>query len=424
MCRIIVTMTENGFGADGAHFFYEDFMIVGSDGNSKAVEYLEKAIVFVNKSLDSGMIVNDESISANCKVLAGVGAIISVGIQKLKNGSVEKFDLLKQGIRQLCEKIIAKFDELKAFISESEFAMEVIGEVSVLKKFLMDVFELGTKEVIETFKGVYELNTPLNIAYTISSLLAQISTNPLEIGKKFGEKSALETFIKTIVGDLVFIEALATGLFKKLNMYDLERLIGEIIDIKDLVDDIDDNKEKITWNDFKKDFPDLINDVIQKDNSTAEKVEEIQKKLEEELPDDAFYIGVFENAEYEKDFYYHVGNHDNFLESRNLESGHGEKFNVFVYRSETADEYSEEVYENLEVEMEGLSNYDHKLTNKELVDSMIGSVSTGFIALINYDRGAQISFANCPDHARGPGNWTQVWLGRNKRGVNFIVGYP
>ncbi|EGT39516.1 hypothetical protein CAEBREN_24293 [Caenorhabditis brenneri] len=417
-------MTENSFGADGAHLFYEDFMIVGSDGSSKAVENLEKAIVFINRSLESGMIMNDESISANCKVLAGVGAIISVGIQKLKNGSAEKFDSLKQKIRQLYEKIIVKFDELKSFISGTEFAMEVIGEVGVLKKFLMDVFELSTKEAIESFKGVYELNTPLNIAYTISSLLAQISTNPLEIGKKFGEKSALETFIKIIVGDLVFLEALATGLFKKLNMYDLERLIGEIIDIEDLIDDIDDNKEKITWDDFKKDFPDFIKAVIQKDNSTAEKVEEIQKKLEEELPDDAFYIGVFENAEYETDFYYHVGNHDNFLESRNVESGYGEKFNVFVYRSEKAGVYSEKDYEELEEAMEVLSTYDHKLTNKELVDIMTGSESTGFIALINYDRGAQISFANCPDHAKGPGNWTQVWLGRNKRGVDFIVGYP
>ncbi|EGT39521.1 hypothetical protein CAEBREN_15212 [Caenorhabditis brenneri] len=55
---------------------------------------------------------------------------------------------------------------------------------------------------------------------------------------------------------------------------------------------------------------------------------------------------------------------------------------------------------------------------------MAGRSDIGFAAIINYDRGAQILSTNSPDHANGPGNWTQVWLGGNQRGVNFVIGYP
>ncbi|EGT39505.1 hypothetical protein CAEBREN_02288 [Caenorhabditis brenneri] len=396
-------------------------------GSEKAVEYLEQAITIVSESIDAGRIVSSSSSNDVCKVLAAVGSILSIGIKTNFHDTdvAEKFDQLAEKIKQLEDRIIESYDKLKDFISESAFIMKTIGEVDGMKQLLMDVIHLREKETVENFKDVYEQKTPLKIGYSMLSLLDQNSTNPLDLGKTYGEDSqkSLRAICNILIGDLIFLEAIASGLFKKLNMYDCERLIGGSIDVTDLKEDEDSDYE--AWDQFSDDFDDFVKEVVQSGKSTHGMAEMIQEKLEDECPNESFYICVFENAKIEQDYYYYIENQDNLLEAKNVESKFGDKFNVLVYRSENAHEYSEEEYNALQEEMKFLSGFDHNKTNKQIVDEqMAGRSDIGFAALINYDRGAQILSTNSPDYASGPGNWTQVWLGGNQRGVNFVIGYP
>lgn len=284
-----------------------------------------------------GSIVFPPPINVWCGALAGVGALLLFGIPENKADPVaEKLKELAEKIKELEKKVLRRFDEMKVFISENKFSMEVIGEVETLKKFLHNVFDVKNKKRIENFRAASNQKTPLNIAYILSSLLAQKSTNPLMMAleKSHDEKEeTLKTWeytITTIASDLIFIEALSVGLLKNGNEYDLNRLISEYYHILDVIDQIKEKYDVGAWSRFKKEFPKFSGELYRFGFNNGNRAEVVKKRLEEICPHDSFYVCVYESGEFEKDYYYHVARPYNLVEANNVQD---HKYSVFVYRS-------------------------------------------------------------------------------------------
>ncbi|EGT39510.1 hypothetical protein CAEBREN_12684 [Caenorhabditis brenneri] len=413
-------------------------------GDSDPLDQVEGAVQIINGSLAIGAIFTPPPINVACGVLAAVGSfILSNAFGGKKDPVAEKFKLLTQKLKELEEKIIARFDEMKVFISENKFSMEVIGEVATLKKFMMEVFESSIMNIasdhklaIENFRKACDLTPPLTIAYTISSLLAQKTTNPLtmaiEKSHKDKEKAVAywEDVFRTLIWDLVLIECIAAGLFKNKNLYDCERIIEESMEIDDILEEIEKNYNVGPWSVFKKNFPNFANELIYIGANKLDRMELVQNELKRKCPRDSFYICIFDSCEFEKDYYYHISKPHNIVEAKDLASREyrrNRKFSIFVYRSYKGTRIAQSEYERLVKKMKENPKYDNKKSNKELVELMKNDVrSDGLIAVMSYWKSSYIGFVNCPEYAKGPGNFCMTWLGdhKDRRAIDWIVGFP
>ncbi|EGT39486.1 hypothetical protein CAEBREN_11849 [Caenorhabditis brenneri] len=414
-------------------------------GDTDTLGKVDGAVQIISGSLAIGMFTAPPPINLACGVLAAVGSLISIGINAFGGKSdpaAEKFKLLTQKLKELEEKIIARFDEMKVFISENKFSMEVIRGVATLKKFMMEVFESSImntasdhKLAIENFRKACDLTPPLTIAYTISSLLAQKTTNPLamSIEKSHKDKEKAleywENVIRTLIWDLVLIECIAAGLFKNKNLFDCERIIEESMEVDDILEEIEKIYNVGPWAEFKKKFPSFAEGLIWHGTDKRDRMILVQNELKLKCPRDSFYICIFDSGEFEKDYYYHIGTPHNIVEVRNLASReHGNrKFSIFVYRSYKGTRIAQSEYERLVKKMNKNPKYDNKKSSKELVDLMKKDVrSDGLIAVLSYSKNSLIDFVKCPEYAKGPGNFRMTWLGDHKdwKRIDWIVGFP
>ncbi|CAL2052185.1 unnamed protein product [Caenorhabditis brenneri] len=413
--------------------------------DSDTLDKIDGAVQIISGSLAIGMIVTPPPINLACGVLAAVGSFISVGINAFgekKDPVAEKFKLLTQKLKELEQKIIARFDEMKVFISENKFSMEVIGEVATLKKFMMKVFESSIMNIasdhklaIENFRKACDLTPPLTIAYTISSLLAQKTTNPLtmaiEKSLKDKEKAVAywEDVFRTLIWDLVLIECIAAGLFKKENLYHCERIIEESMEVDDILEELEKIYNVGPWAEFKKRFPNFAEGLISHGIDKKHRMELVQNELKLKCPRDSFYICIFDSGEFEKDYYYHIDKPHNIVEAKDLASReHGNrKFSIFVYRSYKGTRIAQSEYDRLVEKMKKDPKYDNKKSSKELVELMKKDVrSDGLIAVMSYWKSSYIGFVNCPEYAKGPGNFCMTWLGdhKDRKAIDWIVGFP
>ncbi|CAL2052183.1 unnamed protein product [Caenorhabditis brenneri] len=408
-------------------------------GDTDTLGKVDGAVQILTGSLAIGMFVAPPPINLACGVFAAVGSFISIGINAFgkKNDPVaEKFKLLTQKLKELEEKIIARFDEMKVFISENKFSMEVIGEVATLKKFMMKVFESSDqKQAIENFKKACDRTPPLTIAYTISSLLAQKTTNPLVMAiEKLNEDKEKtleywENVIRTLIWDLVLIECIAAGLFKNKDLYDCERIIDESMEIDDILEEVEKSYNVGPWAVFKKNFPHFAEGLIWHGTDKRDRIGLVHDELKLKCPRDSFYICIFDSGEFEKDYYYHIDKPHNIVEVKDLASRErgNRKFSIFVYRSYKGIRIAQSEYERLVKKMKEKLKYDNKKSNKELVELMKKDVrSDGLIAVMSYWKNSLIDFVKCPEYAKGPGNFCMTWLGdhKDRKAIDWIVGFP
>ncbi|EGT39484.1 hypothetical protein CAEBREN_09618 [Caenorhabditis brenneri] len=340
----------------------------------------------------------------------------------------KKMSLLTSKIQELNVKIMAQFDDMKSFITENKFSIEIIGEVATLKKFLDDVLERFTEQSLENFRAAYERKSPLNIAYTLMSMLAQKSTNPFlmamdaEQNKRIATLDAWTKIIRTVMGDLLYLEFFASGLINDKDMFDGDRLIEQSEEINEFLKQFEFKFKDEGWLKFKKEFEQHL-----KDNywlSNGFKAEEITKVLEKECPDHSFYVGVFNSrSDYEKDFYYHCADKDNFIEVRDVVD-----CNAFVYRSETARTTNDDGYKKVEEAVKSCGKIQNNQPGKSMKALMNEDVlkkvpSAGFVALIKSDKGIFVQWANSPGRSNGPG-WKENLSLSGEGEVNIVVGLP
>uniref|UniRef100_A0A1I7TVU2 Crystaline entomocidal protoxin n=1 Tax=Caenorhabditis tropicalis TaxID=1561998 RepID=A0A1I7TVU2_9PELO len=316
----------------------------------REVEVVDGVVKIITGSLAIGMVVTPPPVNAVLGVLAGVGALISVGLSFAPDKVdpvQEKLEELTKKIEELDEKIIERFDDMKSFISENKFSVEIIGEVATLKKLMNDVLTLHSKEAIQNFANAYEQNSPLNIAYILMSLLAQRSTNPMAMAMEKDKDKRTETFntweniIQTIIGDLYFLEGIACGLLKKSNLYDGKRLIEQVDEINEVVKIWGDKYINGAWNEFKKGLPDYLKSHTHLNN--WQKSEDIRNSLQKTCPEHSFYVCITNRIYENHHVSYVCTNPDDFIEVRDQGL-----CCAFVYRSRKAKNTKKEEFERVQ----------------------------------------------------------------------------
>ncbi|CAL2052179.1 unnamed protein product [Caenorhabditis brenneri] len=186
--------------------------------------------------MEIGMVVFFPAGTVVCGLLAATAGLCSTLIDVFHSKPdpvAEELKILTQKIKELDKKVTERYKEMKLFITENKFSNDIIGEVSVLKNFLHDFLTEVTSDSLSNFAAAYEMNSPLDIAYTLMSLLAQRSTNPLVMAmEKDSSKETFETWektIQTILSDLLVLESLCCGLLKNKKKYGTHRLL-ELVD--------------------------------------------------------------------------------------------------------------------------------------------------------------------------------------------------
>lgn len=199
------TCFENGFrAADGSHTFFEiskepirQPQLVTGVYASRAVDCVNASLTVIEGCLAVGMVFTSPPVSIIFGALAGVGALIQAGLSFIPDEPdplEEKLEFLTQKIEELDGKIKARFDDMKSFITENKFSEQIISEVATLKKFLRDCLASYTAESIQNFENAYYQSTPLDMTYTLLSLLSQKTTNPLVMALDKEAKKARATF--------------------------------------------------------------------------------------------------------------------------------------------------------------------------------------------------------------------------------------
>ncbi|EFO89296.1 hypothetical protein CRE_15654 [Caenorhabditis remanei] len=198
---------------------------------------------------------------------------------------IEKLAVLEKKIDELGKKMAAQFADLKEFITEVNFLTNISVPTSNLMRFMQDLMNDPSPKALENFQSAYNDRKPLKIAYDLLSFLEHEKTNPLRMAMKADPLRTSTTFNKwadkfaSILGQFLFLEAMASGLMKDNDDFDVNLIIQRS---GELVKDMDKLKEV-----YKKDpiyfeaMENYIADFL--DNNSNFERWEIANKIEEDL---------------------------------------------------------------------------------------------------------------------------------------------
>lgn len=287
------------------------------------------------------------SVKTALDALMAVGALVKLFTSKPEKPDpvLEKLKELETKIDQLMVQMNANFAKLEAFITEINFTERVIVPTQVLGEYLKDCLKVPCKKSYDNFEDAYKKFKPLELAYTLSKLMKNDSTNPLiksmnaDVEKSRATFDKWVTIITGVLAEFLYIEAIASGLFADSDTYNADRMLenAEKVSI-----DIQNTKKVYEESDaywpavatFLKDF--LNNNKYMK---PAQKAERIQEKLETILTSNAFLILV--SSHYGSLRKSTAG--DNKLHAFECNDGSG----AVIYRSTTAPSAGKEQFDKL-----------------------------------------------------------------------------
>lgn len=168
--------------------------------------------------------------------IVGVGNVIKAILKFIPDKPDPVFGKLKSlehKIDKLSELVNAKFDDMKAFITEVNFYVEVMSPASNLMMLMRDCMKHPDKQAVENFLEAYERHPPLIMAYSVFSLLEHKSTNPLKMSMDTDPLKRKSTFNKwydifdDVLGEFLLLEAFGSGLLEKENTYNCHRIVDK-----------------------------------------------------------------------------------------------------------------------------------------------------------------------------------------------------
>uniref|UniRef100_A0A1I7TVT4 CHAT domain-containing protein n=1 Tax=Caenorhabditis tropicalis TaxID=1561998 RepID=A0A1I7TVT4_9PELO len=360
--------------------------------------------------------------------LVGAGSALQAGMKFVKNDTDPVDDKLKElskTIHDVEKQLHANFDDLKAFITETEFTGDIIGETSSLMRHLRSCLKRMDQRSRENFRAAYEKKTPLSLAYSMISLLELSSTNPLVMSMAQEKAKTKATFKKWediilgVLGELMTIEAFASGLLKKENQYDFNRIMEKTQEVSEYIEKwrFEIGKDQGYWQHLKED----LKGFLEKNSnlSLAERADAIKGELEKYLTNDAFYISVHYAWDHENWGWMNTkAGEDQFIHL----NGYGpHNLNTFVYRSKLANTVEIEKLEEMRIKVQAFKTEAFKdKMPQALLDDPIPNA--GFTILYGKLM-EEIRSANCPRREFGPGWWTYNFDfgGPDKR--RLFVGY-
>lgn len=390
------------------------------------IKKVDATIDVVKGCLKFGMLLAPPPFNVTCAAIAGLGSLIQSGLKFVpgKEDPVKKkiMELVEQ-IDKLDEKTKARFDDLKSFITENNFSVEIINEIATQKKFMIDCITFCTPHSIQNFKEAYEQNTPITMIYTLMSLLEQKSTNPLFMAMAAEKLKTTVVFhkwedtIKAVTGEIKLLEAFACGLLKNNEQYHCEIILERSEEIYDAMKIWRKEYEIVDWDQMTEHIKDYLKFNWRLSNS--EKADEIKKKIEAIADKDAFYIIV---CDHRKSFDENRLWYKDVIDNKQLivikDCGGA---NCFIYCSKKANTV---VMKSLEAMKKDVQSYINRKFSGKLTEKLVAKPipNAGFILLIG-DLKEEIRVANFKRYEDGPGWYTYYYDFGGPVARRLLVGY-
>ncbi|CAL2043211.1 unnamed protein product [Caenorhabditis brenneri] len=197
------------------------------------VKEVNKWVDLIKESANVGKFIFGDVMKSVAEI-AGLGGFVKAIIVFMPvkpDPIISKLKELEVKIDAITSRMSQHFNDMKSFMTELNFYVEVITPTSKLTKFMLDCLNHPTKNAKENFEKEYNKQTPLSIAYTLIGYLEHKSTNPLTMAMNADRLKTKGTFekwqgiINAVLGQFLFLEAFACGLLKDKNQYDANQLI-------------------------------------------------------------------------------------------------------------------------------------------------------------------------------------------------------
>ncbi|CAL2052212.1 unnamed protein product [Caenorhabditis brenneri] len=387
-------------------------LLLQTDADTK--EFLEKldgAIDIARGCLEIGTFIFPEA-SAVFLILAGVGTEVQILIHNLPEKPdpvVLRLKELEGVVHEVENQLNSKVAEMKSFITESEFFTHVTSKASVLMKLMRNCLAYQNKDSLKSFKDEYEQKGPLSLAYVMMSFLEQSSTNPLIMAMNSEQEKTKETFekwetvIKGVFGQLLVIEAFASGFLKSSNPYDWDRLLEQSDEGSNVIDYW---REHYGFSKYWEQVRIFMEDFIPKrtDLTNGQKADEIKKHLESYQTNESFIIIVFNQASWKSNYIYECGNE----KTQMIACWDKGLCNAIVYRSRTADLLPIAQFDYFENAVKLLPDW-RVLYYKENLENVIFQCrdvfrTDGFVCFIEEVKFPEIRFTLSSTLKRAPGS--------------------
>ncbi|CAL2034684.1 unnamed protein product [Caenorhabditis brenneri] len=153
---------------------------------------------------------------------------------------MEKLKEIQGQVSKLGDQMKQQFEELKAYITEESFSADIVQTASTLHRFMQDTIKYPGNDSITVFYQEYQKNRPISVGYKMLSLLKNPMTNPLAAAlnaDRLRKTSTYEKWSKILVDvmfQFVYIETFASGMFKNNSMYEFDRLVDGLTEVKQI----------------------------------------------------------------------------------------------------------------------------------------------------------------------------------------------
>lgn len=380
--------------------------------NDRKIDKIDKVLKISEIFLKIGQFVFTE-VAPILGDIMGVGnivrSIISLFPPEDKKELENKLKDLEKKIETLSDMMNSKFDDLKAFITEVNFYVEIMNPVSNLMKFMMDCMKHPSDEAVENFKEAYARHPPMALAYSFLGLLEHKTTNPLKMAMDADVLKTSTTFnkweniFKGVLAEFLFLEAFADGLFEKVKKYNSERIIERSERLFEQLDHLrkDYTKNNKYWSILRKYMEETLN--THADLSNKMKADKMKEILDTILTADSFYLIVFDN--WKKDRYINY-TFKCFKEYDIIEMYGVARGNAVIYRSMNANRNGiEDVLKEIRVRVENthfnVNEFmrDPKGYPEKLMPELRFALYVCVIGFLN----EEIRWANCSQNDGQPG---------------------
>lgn len=264
------------------------------------VKEVNKYMDLMKESANLGKFVFGDVMKSVAEI-AGLGGFVKafVVFMPVKPDPIlAKLKELEVKIDQIASQMNQHFNDMKSFITEFNFYVEIMTPTSKLTKFVLDCLNNPTKNAKENFEKEYNKQTPLSIAYTLIGYLEHKTTNPLVMAMNADCLKTTATFekwqgiINGVLGQFLFLEAFASGLLKNKNQYDTDQLIKRSIALLGEIENWKNDYKKTAyyWDGLKLYLDEFA--VSYKNLSHGQMADELKRKLETILTNDSMRLFV------------------------------------------------------------------------------------------------------------------------------------
>ncbi|CAL2047661.1 unnamed protein product [Caenorhabditis brenneri] len=388
--------------------------------------HINNSVALADACLEIAKPLHVAEFQNNLNAIQGVGNIITGIVKFVDSGApdpvVEKLKELDKKVEKLGEKMNENFVEMKSFITEVKFFINIMSPASTLVNCFRDCINHPGPEAVSNFKKAYKKHSPLELAYKLMSYLEKKTTNPLHMAMETEKAKTKKTFEKWVkifsrtLGQFLFLEAFANGIHGIKNDYTTKLLISRAAEVLVTINQWKKEYEKDEhyWDEVKIFFEKYINDPNSTKLTNAQKAKEIATKLDTYLTSDSFHVCFF-NVATIYDYNYHCANEETQLLKSFLNIG---QCNAFIYRSKKFNEMVDDDFKTVRESIEKLRDKKLKLDIYNPMPTMIKQQligknlvrEDGLIFICQENRNPFIEIANCGERWKGPGSWELVYL--------------